>query len=66
MKAIKVWYHLFNNENGDACWAWYLTRVKALEKVKEIDSGVIGFAETFVGSNIHQEAVENSTNILIN
>lgn len=64
MKKVVIWYRPVNCGDGSAAIRWYLTEEQAEE---EYENDYEGFAEsgvssveTFKGSDIHKEAVENS------
>lgn len=64
LKKIEVWYSIRNNGDGSASPAWFLTGDDANRDQEEMSEGwgdvCSGSVETFVGSDIHVEAVENS------
>lgn len=65
MKKIKVWYMIQDSGDGSAIVLFFLTEEMAnkCEKVGKKYGGfaesTVYFAETYEGSNIHKEAVEN-------
>jgi len=62
MKKVTVWHGGKNNGDGSTALYWFLTEAEA-EVFDEIGEGseCVGSVETFVGSDIHLEAVENAT-----
>jgi len=65
MEKTKLWYCISNNGDGSASVLWFLTKERA-EKYdnEQMESGdgfaedSVGYAETFIGSDIHKEAIE--------
>lgn len=67
LKKVDVWYACINGGDGSVGLRWYLEAEHA-EKAEEDQSEgwgecCVGSVETFEGSDIHQEAVENSEEI---
>ena len=71
MEKIDIWFLIVDCGDGSAYLEWYLTESDT-EKAdqKQIDECEHNFAElcngrveTFVGSNIHKDAIENSTRL---
>ena len=66
MNKIDVWCSLENDGCGAAFPMWFLTQSEADLYQENLDEGwgepCIERVETFVGSNVHREAVENSLN----
>ncbi len=63
MKKIVVWYSIQDGGDGSAYPSWFLTEEKAQEDQENMDFGwgepCLGSVETFEGSDIHQEAIQN-------
>ena len=64
MEKIKIWYSIQNGGDGSAYPKWFLTEEDSEKDQKEMDEGwgeyCNGSVETFVGSDIHIDATENS------
>jgi len=63
LEKVVVWYSIQNCGDGSAAPYWFLTEEEADKDQEDMDEGwgesCIGSVETFVGSDIHREAVEN-------
>jgi hypothetical protein len=66
MKKITIWYSIQNGGDGSAYPDWFLTEDEAEQNQENMDEGwgesCTGSVETFEGSDIHQEAIENNKN----
>lgn len=66
MEKVTVWYSPVNGGDGSVGLRWFLTAEEAEYDQENQYEGwgedCSGSVETFVGSDIHQEAVENSEN----
>lgn len=64
MEKVIVYYAMLNAGDGSAYLQWYLTEEEAQTVEEEQDEGwgegCDGSVETFIGSDIHKEAVQNS------
>lgn len=64
MEEVKVWYACFNTGDGEVRLQWYLTEKEAEVAEDSQDEGwggsCVRSVETFIGSDIHREAVENN------
>ena len=69
MKKIIIWYSIQNGGDGSAYPAWFLTEEESESDQENMNEGwgesCNGSVETFEGSNIHNEAIENSKKIKI-
>ncbi len=71
VKKVKVWGLLVSAGDGSAYVQWYLTEkdTKKADEKEDKDCGPVfseicnEMAETYEGSNIHREAVENSKDL---
>jgi len=63
LKKIKIWYSILNAGDGSSYLEWFLTKESAYASNEEelAEGWGYGSVETFVGSNIYQEAMENRT-----
>jgi hypothetical protein len=63
MDKVKVWYACGNGGDGSVYLRWFLSQEKASKWEKSQDEGwgedCTGSVETFVGSDIHQQAARN-------
>jgi hypothetical protein len=61
LKKVTVWYSIQNGGDGSAYPFWFLTEVEAIKDQDEMAEGwgedCCGPVETFIGSDIHKEAV---------
>lgn len=64
VEIVEVWYSIQNGGDGSAYPKWFLTEDDAENDQENLDEGwgesCTGSVETFVGSDIYDEAVENS------
>lgn len=64
MEKVDVYFSIVNGGDGSAYPTWFLTGIEADEHQENMDEGwgepCIGLVETYVGSNIHKVAMENS------
>jgi len=64
MEKIELWFSVRNGGDGSAYPIWFLNKTEANKDQDDQDEGwgepCIGMVESFVGSNIHRRAVENS------
>lgn len=64
LEIVTVWYSVQNGGDGSAYPAWFLTEKDANYDQETMDEGwgeyCTGCVETFVGSDIHEAALENS------
>ncbi len=64
MEKIKIWFSIQNGGDGSAYPDWFLTEEEAENDQENMDEGwgepCTGMVETYVGSNIHKKALENS------
>lgn len=64
MEKVVVWYSIRNGGDGSAYPSWFLTEEQADDDQEGMDDGwgepCIGSVETFIGSDIHREAEENT------
>lgn len=69
MSLVKtvVWYSIQNGGDGSAYPAWFLTLEDAEKDQDDADEGwgesCTGSVETFIGSDIHESAVQGSEEI---
>ena len=66
MKKIKVFYQILNSGDGGCHLRWFLTEkdcYKYNDTQDEQMSDSYGSVETFEGSDIHQEAIDNSAEL---
>ncbi|MHB8098030.1 MAG: hypothetical protein ACYDD5_00385 [Sulfuricurvum sp.] len=67
LEKIVVWYSVQNGGDGSAYPCWFLTENDAEQDQDDLDEGwgesCTGSVQTFVGSDIHVEAVKNSKNL---
>ncbi len=63
LKYVTVWYSIANGGDGSAYPDWFLTESEARTDQDNMVEGwgepCIGRVETFVGSDIHKDAVKN-------
>lgn len=63
MKKVEVYYTIENDGAGSVYLRWFLTEELAEKYEEEMEQGwgepSVGYVETFIGSNIHTEALEN-------
>ncbi len=70
MKKVQVWYSIQDGGDGSYSLAWFLTHNDAEKDqelcIEEMGQGAegTGMVETFEGSDIHQEAIENSEELV--
>lgn len=64
MKKIKIWYSIRNGGDGSAMPKWFLTSEEAEQDQEDMYEGwgepCTGMVETYIDSNIHNEAVRNA------
>ena len=64
LKKVTVWSSISNGGDGSAFNFYFLTLDEAVKDQEDDDEGwaeeCISEIETYVGSNVHQEAVRNS------
>ena len=65
LEKVTIYYGCFNGGDGSVSVSWYLDRETAEEAETSQEEGFgdscVGSAETFIGSNIHKEAVKNQS-----
>ena len=63
-RKIRIWYSPQNGGDGSVYLNWFLSSDEAEKDQDNMDEGwgedCSGSVETFIGSDIHQEAVANS------
>jgi hypothetical protein len=63
MEKVVVWFSIQNGGDGSAYPAWFLTEEEAEQDQEDMYEGwgesCTGSVETFIGSDIHEEAVLN-------
>ncbi len=62
MEKITVWYSISNGGDGSASLHWFLTRQEVEDDQEDMEGWgepCMGSVQTFIGSDIHKEAIQN-------